>query len=454
MICGLFFCPLSRTTPPSRDRRAVTEIAEAALGWVIPAAVVFGATALLIVLTVWGLRRARAGAGARARAEDERTRAGTALVELDDAVAELDLEVGLSGALYGGDGAAPLRRARMRAQHARDRAFDDYRRAADPATPVPEARRIARRVREQAQRALTEVQAARRAHASWVAGHTSASDQLAAVERRWRELQDRIGDPRALLRELERRVDPEESRDVADAAAAIERSISESRRQIDAARALVVDPSHSALPRVAGAERALRAAEEAEHRLEESHRLVMQASDAYAGEIDAAREAIRGALDLCGGLAGEPAEALAREIRAADEALSQISSNGARRPVAAVDAVARLRTRLDLALSDVRTAQQRMRGARTALPGALASARASLARAEADLADSGAGAQARVRVADARDALAYARTVGDPVEALDAARRALRHADDARALCAYARLGRPGGGSAPERAPR
>ncbi|WP_409047768.1 hypothetical protein AB2L57_00165 [Microbacterium sp. HA-8] len=430
------------------------EIAGAALGWVIPAVVVFGATALLIVATVWAVRRARAGAGARARAEDERTRAGTTLVELDDAVAELDLEVGLSGALYGGDGAAPLRRARMRAQHARDRAFDDYRRAADPATPVPEARGIARRVREQAQRALSEVQSARRAHASWVAAHASAADQLAAVERRWHELHDRIGDPRALLRELERRVDPDESRDVADAAAAIEHCISESRRQIDAARALVADPSHTALPAIAAAERALRAAEDAERRLEESHRLVMQAAEAFAGEIDSAREAISGALGLREGVAGEQAEALAREIRAADEELSRISSNGARRPVAAVDAVARMRTRLDLALGDARTAQQRMRGARTALPGALASARASLARAEADLAASGAGAQARVRVADARDALAHARTVGDPVEALDAARRALRHADDARALCAYARLGRPGGGSAPGRSPR
>jgi DNA repair exonuclease SbcCD ATPase subunit len=432
----------------------VIEIAEAALDWVIPAVVVFGATAVLVVVTVWAGRRARAGAHARARAEDERTRAGTTLVELDDAVAELDLEVGLSGALYGGDGAAPLRRARMLAQHARDRAFDDYRRAADPATPVPEARRIARRVREQAQRALTEVQAARRAHASWVAGHASAADQLAAVERRWHELHNRIGDPRALLRELERRVDPDESRDVADAVAAIEHSISESRRQIDAARALVADPSRTALPAIAAAERALRAAADAERRLEESHRLVMQASEAFAGEIDSAREAIRGALRLREGVADEQAEALARAIRTADEELSRISSIGARRPVAAVDAVARLRTRLDLALGDVRTAQQRMRGARTALPGALASARASLARAEADLAASGAGAEARVRVADARDALAHARIVGDPVEALDAARRALRHADDARALCAYARLGRQGGGSAPGRPPR
>ena len=98
-----------------------------ALAALVPALVVFGSTAVVIALVVWVVRRARRGPRARAAAEAQRAGAGTALVALDDAVAELDLEVGLSGALYGGEDAAGLRRARMSAQHARDEAFQEYR---------------------------------------------------------------------------------------------------------------------------------------------------------------------------------------------------------------------------------------------------------------------------------------------------------------------------------------
>ncbi|MBN9172680.1 MAG: hypothetical protein J0I70_00810, partial [Microbacterium sp.] len=71
----------------------------------------------------------------------------------------------------------------------------------------------------------------------------------------------------------------------------------------------------------------------------------------------------------------------------------------------------------------------------------LAAARNAIEHAEAVVSGSP-GAAPRVRLAAAQDELAAARQAADPVEALDAARRAMRHAEDAQALAAYARMTR------------
>ncbi len=97
------------------------EVVADILAWVVPALVVFGVTALAIAISVWAIRAARRSPRARSAADELRAKAGVTLVKLDDAVDELDLEVGLSGALYGGgfagvaaprppDGAARARR--------------------------------------------------------------------------------------------------------------------------------------------------------------------------------------------------------------------------------------------------------------------------------------------------------------------------------------------------------
>ena len=66
-----------------------------------------------------------------------------------------------------------------------------------------------------------------------------------------------------------------------------------------------------------------------------------------------------------------------------------------------------------------------------------------IARAEASVAHARAGAPARLRLLSAERELAEARQAADPVEALDAARRAMRDAEDASALADYDRLGTP-----------
>ena len=168
-----------------------------------------------------------------------------------------------------------------------------------------------------------------------------------------------------------------------------------------------------------------------------------QAAQAVPGEFESARAALRQAVLTRESLPTDDSERLGAELRAIDAELAALETDAARRPTRTVDRIARLRVRLDLALGDARTSQQRLRGARTALPGTLAAARNAIAQAEASAAHSNAGADARVRLISAQRELANARQAQDPLSALDAARRAMRDAEDAKALADYAKLARP-----------
>nr|BFF09551.1 hypothetical protein GCM10025699_08540 [Microbacterium flavescens] len=374
-------------------------------------------------------------------AEAERIRAGATLVRLDDEVSELELEVGLSGALYGGGAPVSLRRARMNAQHVRDECFDEYRGLSASASSPADIRRAAERIDRRSTEALKSIAAARAEHAAWVDANVSAANQVAAAHERLAQLRASMGDPSALVAELSSRFAEEEWRDASRAAHDALAEAAEAQRLLETAAAHAADPSRSVLAELGAAERALRQAEADARILEESHRLVLQASQAVPGEVEAARTALRQAAVTREHLDPDDAERLGAELRAIESELSRAEDEGARHPSRTVDRIARLRDRLDLALGDARTAQQRLRGARTALPGTLAAARNAIAQAEASVSHSRGGADARARLISAQHELAQARQVGDPVSALDAARRALRHAEDAKALADYARLG-------------
>lgn len=412
----------------------MSEIAGAVWAWALPALIVFGSAAALSTLAIWALRRSRRSPRARARAEAERTSAGVALVRLDDAVEELDLEVDLSGAMYDGSAPAALRRSRMTAQHVRDRAFADFR-ALEPDTHPDEVRRVCRSIVARTDDALATVARARGEHTQWMRANVTAASQVEAARERYRRLSAELADPAALLAELADRWDRSEWAEAERDAASTTTALAEAGRLIDEAAARAADPTRSALPVLAEAERALRTAAAAAARVEERHRSITDATQAVDGELTAARAALRQALTVRAELESADAERLGTELRAGDAALSALEVHAHRRPTATVDAVARLRDRIDLALGDARTAQQRLRGARTALPGTVAAARDAIARAEPRAAHS--GADARVRLAAAHREVAAARGAQDPVAALDAARRALRNAEDATALADY-----------------
>ncbi|NLP84887.1 hypothetical protein HF576_13620 [Microbacterium sp. CFH 90308] len=410
------------------------ELAATILGWLVPPLIAFVVAGFAIAVLVWALRRARRSPRARAAAEQLRLKAGASLVRLDDAVGELELEVGLSGALYGGGAPASLRRARLTAQHARDAAFEEYRAISMPGVLPDEIRRVANRIDRTATEALARIAAARAEHGAWVRANVSAATQVEAARNRRAQLRASMGDPAALVAELSARFDETEWRDASRAAHSALAEVAEAERLLDSAAARPADPSLSALPDLAAAERSLRQAEVDARILEETHRLIFQAAQAVPDEIAAARAALRQASVTREHLEAADAERLGTELRAIEAELTKTETDAARRPTRAVESIARLRSRLDLALGDARTAQQRLRGARTALPGTLAAARGAIAQAEASVAHAHAGADARSRLLSAQRELAQARQAEDPVAALDAARRAMRDAEDARAL--------------------
>jgi predicted nucleic acid-binding Zn-ribbon protein len=418
------------------------EVVAELLRWLVPAAIVFGSAAVAIAILVWVVKRARRSPRAMASAQAVRDRAGTALVRLDDAVDELDVEVGLSGALYGGDAPGSLRRARLTAQHARDEGFAEFRRISqDDVSPV-DVRRGAQRIVTRADAALAAIDAARGEHRAWMQANVSAAQQVTAARARLAALRAAMGDPTALVADLTARFAPDEWRAAAEAATLAKTHADAAAAALDRAEARAADPTASALADLADAERSLRAAEADARTLEESHRLITQAAHALPSEFEAARTAVRQAMTTRDQLAATDAERLGAEIRAVANGIDAAEQDAARHPTRAIDTLARLRDRLDLALGDARTAQQRLRGARTALPGALAAARGALARAEASVVHAHAGVDARTRLRAAQDELAAARNADDPVAALDAARRALRHAEDAQALADHDRRGK------------
>ena len=92
---------------------------------------------------------------------------------------------------------------------------------------------------------------------------------------------------------------------------------------------------------------------------------------------------------------------------------------------------------LDTALAGARNQQQRLEHARTALVGALVAARSQIGVTKTFMAGGRPDVGARTRLAEAERQLMLAESESDPVEALDAARRAATNARDADALARY-----------------
>ncbi|WP_156761540.1 hypothetical protein [Microbacterium karelineae] len=405
------------------------------LAWAVPALVVFGAAALVVVAIVLVVRVARRGKGARRRAREALDSLGVRLVELDDQTEELELEIGMSSALYDGRPPASLRRARLTAQHTRDDAFAAYRDAADEGMLPSAQRREAKRLTAGIDKAMEVIRGARADNEEWLREHASADEQIDVARRRIDELETRMGDPGALRAELDRIADESEWEDAAQADDEARAAIDEAREHLRDAEDRAADPSRSARESLRACEKALSRAEQASRLLEETHRLVKNAYLAVDDERRAAESAIRAAIGTQKTLDAEHAPRLAEAIRVAGVALESAGEIAGRRPVTANERIARLRDRLDMALADARTQQQRLRGARSALPGSLNAARSALARAEAVILD--AEVDARVRLDSARRELAFARQAHDPIEALDASRRARRDAEDAAVLARF-----------------
>jgi hypothetical protein len=129
--------------------------------------------------------------------------------------------------------------------------------------------------------------------------------------------------------------------------------------------------------------------------------------------------------------------AIGAAIVAVEKAISAVSR---RNPASSLDVLGGAIASLDNALASARNQKERLEHARAALGGTLASVASQLSEVRAFVTVGGrrVGADARTRLAEAERELAAATIPGaDPVEALDAARRAVTHVRDADALARY-----------------
>jgi hypothetical protein len=132
--------------------------------------------------------------------------------------------------------------------------------------------------------------------------------------------------------------------------------------------------------------------------------------------------------------------AILRAIDAVEKAVARIKAAKAPSdPVEGLDTLGAALSDLDTAMASARNQADRLSHARSALSGALASAKSQITATRGLISAGGhdVGADARTRLSEAERELANAQNSADPVEALDAARRAVTNARDADALARY-----------------
>ena len=405
---------------------------------ILPWVVVFGTTGVLCLVIGLAIRGLRRTPRARARREVTWRHTGQALLRLDSAIEESDIELGLAGAMYGGTAPRTLAAARAYAANARDDAFARYQRALDRKSDHPGAVREARHVGDLAQRALLKLETAQLQHQTWLTANADAPAQVAAARERLSAITAAMGDPTALEHDLAARFADTEWAPVKDANDALEHALTQAERAIARAEENVDKPAMSVIADLAAGEKHLRAAEAASLTADQAHKGVIDASLAVASELASMRADIAKGVAMQKTIPADTAQRTGEELEHALAAVERLEPRADREPTAVIAEISRIRDRLDLALAHARTARDRIENARNALPATTATARRANAHAEA-IVFATHSADARVRLTEAHDALASSRAADDAVAALDAVRRAIRHAEDAEALAQYAR---------------
>ncbi len=381
------------------------------VGGLVSALVAGGVTLLVVVaavlvggIVVVSRRRSRPAQVSG----DVRRRAGSALVRADDRIGEGESDVEFVIAQFGEKAAADYRDAVRQARTDRDEIFRLHRLIDDePGAGLANRERAARIVMlaDRIERTLGEQATSFRERRSL---ESTAPDRLERVRTRAADARARqtvaTQQRDALLEQYARAA-------LGPAVDAPERAA----RALDRAESLAAEaapgstaPASSVMQTIAEAERMLFAADEA-----------LAVVDAVAERLDDAADALQQLRD-------DARVARTEALEAAADPLTQLDD---------------LRTAMDaveVALASSRTQAQRLAHAREAYIAARVQTEAQLAVAREAL-GSGGSAGARARLAEAEDELRASAALidTDPVEALDAARRALTHARDAEVLARY-----------------
>ena len=380
-----------------------------------------------------------------------RRRAGSALVRADDRLAEGEADVEFAVAQFGERAAQDYRGALRRAQADRDEIFRLHRMIDDePDAGLANRERADRIVMlaDRIERALDEQARSFRERRSL---ESTAPERLERLRTRIAEARDRLA---AATTQRDALLERHARSALGPAVDAPERAA----RALDRAEAQAADAApgstaaaSSVMATIAEAERLLYAAEEALEQVDAAAARLADAVAALQGLRDDARAARTEALEAAGSAPdGETGAAITAAVAQLDAAVAATGGSTAsgssaggdtNRPSDPLELLDELREAMDaveLALASSRTQAQRLAHAREAYHAARVQTEAQILAAR-DALGSGGSAGARARLEEAVDELRASRGLleTDPVEALDAVRRALTHARDAEVLARY-----------------
>ena len=367
---------------------------------------------------------------------DLNRRSGTLLVRLDDAVRAAEGEVGYAIAQFGTDRAQPFSDALEDARERLAHAFR-LRQALDDAEPDSDRERREWTLQiialcEQAQELLTRQDDEFR---ELRAREVNAGGTLEDLRRRIRDMTQRLADARATVSSLLETYAEAVVRDVRGNPDRAERLLAVASEHADATAADIRESGVNAVSgRLADAARAAR---EAGALLDSVERRARELSTASSALADLERSAAADVSEAQRGLDDAPDADSGSGILAAIERVTAFEAQSPADPVADLDRLGDAIADLDLALASSRNQAQRLAHARAAYEGTLVSAQSQIAIARDLVARGGTGVAARTRLAEAERQFEIARAETDPVEALDAIRRAVTHARDADALARY-----------------
>jgi len=416
-------------------RAAQSDLLQGAVTGGVTFAVIF---AVLLVIGIVLLFRRRQGARPTSASGimQLELQAGAALVRADESLASARDELGFAVAQFGEDRAAAFSTAVKEADTALTGAFRIKQQLDDEYPESDQKRReLTLQVIALAGSAQKKLDESQGEFAQLRSEEANAPASLASLRTRLSDATARVDPAAATLARITADFAPALTASLAAAPAAARENLAAASAAADAAEA-AVSPSgvNSVASDLGTAEQKLRAAAVLLDQVERVARELEAASDALdalivstTADLTEARAQRENAPD------DATRHAIITAIADVERMLGEAKARSPKNPTLGLDTIGSAVSNLDTALASARNQTERLAHATTALVGALASAKSQISVAQA----AGGGGEARTRLAEAKRQLQLAENESDPVEALDAARRAMTLARDADALARY-----------------
>jgi hypothetical protein len=372
-----------------------------------------------------------------------RTKANVLLVRIDQQLAEAENELGFAVAQFGEETTAEFALAVHKARQLSTAAFR-LRKELDDSFPesVTKQREMTLQIVALTETAIAALESQNAAFTGRRSAELEAPGSLAALRKKIEATANRIEPAIATLQRLSEEYRPQVLAEHEKAIAAARKNLHSALESVEAAERelspsgvnAVSDAVQRAGAQLSGAIALLDSIDTLARELDNAENAVVTLVAATRADLAEARREREAAPDP------ETGAAIVDAIDQLEKQLAAIATATAPAdPIRQLDELNAAIAELDTALASARNQAQRLSHARAALVGTLVSAKSQITATRGFIGAGGrrVGADARTRLSEAERELAVAEAEADPVDALDAARRAVTNARDADALARY-----------------